>query len=250
MIALIVCGMLMMVGRVRAQEAPTATPAPVDLSSVAGQQPLFADPPTATRTPTQAPPALLEPLETANIRAEPSTDAAILGVMRTGERYNVTGRYFQWYQFQYQQSPNGLGWVFGELVRIDGDPNLIPEIDLSVQATLDPVLLGATQTLQAVTQTPGGLLTATANARIIAPPPGAGAGVSADGSAAGTPMATFTYPAGVVFVPTPEGGRMVEDDASQAAASDGGGGLPPIVPILVMGGIGVLGLAISSVRRG
>ncbi|MDZ4766832.1 MAG: SH3 domain-containing protein [Chloroflexota bacterium] len=251
MFALIVYGALMSYTVVHAQEAITSTPAPVDLSGAAAQQPLQSNPPTLTRTPTDAPPARLEPLESANVRAEPSTDASILGVIRAGEVYNVTGRYFQWYQFQYQQSPNGRGWVFAELVRIDGDPNAVPEIDLSAQPTVDTAQLGLTETMAVITQTPGGLLTATANARIIAPPPGAGGSVSGEGSvSAGTFMPTFTYPAGAVFVPTQDtAAALAPDTPAPSPISDEGGGLPPIVPILVMGGIGVLGLAISSVRR-
>jgi hypothetical protein len=235
-----------------AQEAPTATPAQVDLSNAAAQQPQPANAPTATRTPTEAPPARLEPLESANVRAEPSTSAAILGQIRAGEVYNVTGRYFEWYQFQYPQSPNARGWVFGQLVNIIGDPAAIPEIDLSAQATVDPLILGATQTLEAITQTPGGLLTATVNARLIAAPPGAGAELpGGSGEITGTPQPTYTYPPGVVRLPTQPAGA-VPDTAFESTASsvaNGGGGLPPLVPIMVLGGIGVLGLAISSVRR-
>lgn len=246
-IVLVLTLMSVFASSVSAQEAITATPAPVDLSNAAAQQPLLADPPTATRTPTEAPPALLEPLETANVRAEPSTDASILGVIRAGEVYNVTGRYFQWYQFQYQQSPNGRGWVFGELVTIIGDPNSIPEIDLNAEPTVDAVLLGSTETMAAITLTPGGLLTATANARIIAPPPGAGAGLGGEAMGVGTPLPTYTYPPGVVFVPTQA--NTTGNVTSNTPTTNSSGGLPPVIPILVMGGIGVLGLAISSVRR-
>lgn len=245
-IGLLVC----VVATAASAQAPTSTPAPVDLSGAAGQQPQFSAPPTATRTPTETPPAVLQPRESANVRAEPSTDASILGVIRAGEVYNVTGRYFEWLQFQYPNSPNGRGWVFGQLVDITGDLNAIPEIDLSAQPTLDPLVLGATETLAAITLTPGGLLTATANARQIAAPPGAGgAALSSDSGAVELILPTFTYPAGVVFAPTPLPDTAPNDEPASAPRTDDSGGLPPIVPIMVLGGIGVLGLAISSVRR-
>jgi hypothetical protein len=255
-IALVVISALIGAAAVGAQEMATSTPAPVDLSGVIQQQPQaqFSIPATATWTPQPTPSVRLEPLRTANVRILPSTDASgafgeIIGQIRAGEVYNVTGRFVNWYQFQYPDSPNGRGWVYGELVTIYGDVNAIPVIDLSAQATIDPLILGATQTLAAVTLTPGGLLTATANARVIAAPPSAGgAALSGDGGEPGMILPTYTYPAGIVFMPTqPAPNGMSELSAPISRSRTGG--IPPIVPIMVLGGIGVLGLAISSIRR-
>jgi hypothetical protein len=255
-VALVVISALIGTASVSAQEIATSTPAAVDLSGAVQQQPevQFSVQPTATWTPQPTPSVRLEPLQTANVRDLPSTDASgafgiIIGQIRAGEVYNVTGRFVNWYQFQFQDSPNGRGWVYGDLVTIIGDVNSIPIIDLSVQPTVDPFILGVTQTLAAVTLTPGGLLTATANARVIAAPPGAGgAALGGDGVEPGMILPTYTYPAGVVFMPTqaPPSGM---NEMPAPLSSNQTGGIPPIVPIMVLGGIGVLGLAISSIRR-
>ncbi|PJF28376.1 MAG: hypothetical protein CUN53_00520 [Phototrophicales bacterium] len=253
---LIIVSALLWTAGVDAQEIATSTPAVVDLSGAVQQQPQaqFSVQPTATWTPQPTPSVRLEPLQTANVRDLPSTDAsgafgAIIGQIRVGEVYNVTGRFVNWYQFQYPDSPNGRGWVYGDLVTIYGDVNAIPVVDLSVQATIDPAILGVTQTLAAVTLTPGGLLTATANARVIAAPPGAGgAALSSESGEPGMILPTYTYPAGVVFVPTQAAPSGIID-TPVPVSSNQTGGIPPIVPIMVLGGIGVLGLAISSIRR-
>lgn len=255
-IALVIVSALMWTSGAGAQEIATSTPAPVNLSGAVQQQPeaQFSVQSTATWTPQPTPSVRLEPLQTANVRDLPSTDASgafgnIIGQIRVGEVYNVTGRFVNWYQFQFPDSPNGRGWVYGDLVTIYGDVNAIPVVDLSAQASIDPAILAVTQTHAAVTLTPGGLLTATANARVIAAPPGAGgAALSSEGDEPGMILPTYTYPAGVVFMPTqPAPDGITETPAP--VSSNQTGGIPPIVPIMVLGGIGVLGLAISSIRR-
>lgn len=228
-----------------AQIVPTATPAQVNLSQIV---PTEAEPgigPTATWTPTPIGQAILEARDFANVRAAPDTSAAQLGVIRSGERYNVTGRYYQWLQFQYNQSPTGLGWVFGDLVNITGDPATIPEIDLNAEPTLDPFALGQTATFAVLTQTPGGVLTATAAVRdpLAAINTSENAGI----------LPTFTYPPEIVpIAPTqPAAGAVVDmaEFEQPSAANLDPSALPPIVPIIVLGGMGLLGLAISAMRK-
>lgn len=243
-------------GAVSAQE-PTVTPAVISLSPVAPAQE-FVDPAAATptRTPTPEARALLEPKELANVRADASTEADQLGTIRAGEFFNVIGRYERWLQFEYPPSPNGRGWVYDELVTITGDAASIPAIDLNALPTFDPAAGAATQTMSAVTQTPGGVLTATAvsRAEVTAPVANVGGIITTQavpGEIAREILPTFTYPPGVVaMAPTQEPG----DDATQAAdrpasAPTNGAVMPPIAPILILGGIGLLGLAISSIRR-
>jgi hypothetical protein len=236
----------------QAQDAPTATPAVISLSPAApAPEAISPAEATPTRTPTPLAAALLEARELANVRADPSLDGDKLGEIRAGETYNVIGRYARWIQFEYPPSPNGRGWVYDELVTITGDAAAIPELDLAAQPTDDPFADSATQTQQAITQTPGGLLTATAVSREI-PAPGAGGIVSTTVSDELTQafLPTFTYPPGIVaLAPTPGVAPALErtDNPATPSAPDG---FPPLLPIVVLGGVGLIGLAISAVRRG
>jgi uncharacterized protein YraI len=230
------------------QVAPTASPAVINSGDLALQQPQQPNigAATATWTPSPPPPAVAQVTDQVNVRAEPSTDAAILGVIRPGEAYNITGRWFEWVQIQFVSSPNGRGWVFGQLVTIVGDEAAIPNIDLNAQPTLDPTIVGATLTLEIVTRTPGGLLTATAQNREISL-----AGEGAESLVgAGTPLPTFTYPPGLVFAPTQAVSETELTPRETTPRPDETGGIPPIVPIALLGGLGLLGLVVGTLRRG
>lgn len=242
---------------VSAQE-PTVTPAVINLSAVAPVPEIIdsAQPPTPTRTPTPQAQALLEAKELANVRADASTESDQLGTIRAGEFFNVIGRYARWIQFEYPPSPNGRGWVYDELVNITGDTASIPEIDLNAQPTSDPVAAAASQTLAAVTQTPGGVLTATAvsRAEVTAPVANVGGIISTQavpGEITREFLPTFTYPPGIVaMAPTEaQGEDTAQDEDRPASTPIGDVSMPPIAPILILGGIGLLGLAISSIRR-
>jgi hypothetical protein len=231
-------------------QVATSTPVQINLSPVApgaGEQPIDAAP-TPTRTPTEAGIALLEAKEFANVRAEPSTDSAQLGQIRIGETYNVMGRYVSWILFQFPSSPTGTGWVFGDLVNLTGNVDGIPEVDPFAQGTnVDNTALGATATQDILTQTPGGILTATIQARQVQP----GAPTPTVGGTREI-LPTFTYPPGIVAI-APTSGVPVsatETNPNVFVPSTSSEGVPPIVPILVLGGVGLLGLAVSSLRRG
>lgn len=225
---------------VSAQEAPTPTPLIIQVATVApdtnsgsGDSGIVLA--TATWTPTTTGPVLLEALDIANVRSLPSTDESQLGTIRTGDVYNVTGRYENWYQFQYNPAPNGYGWVYGELVTITGDAAGIPNLNpYSGEATAASVL-------------------PTSDSAII--PPGTGgviataAGGDLSGSGIEAPsLPTFTYPPGVIRpqATDPAVSSTPEPQFSVTAATSD---VPPILPILVLGGLGILGLAASSLRR-
>lgn len=246
--------LLSVVVTVRAEpvvQVPTETPAQINLSPVTqlpADQPNPADA-TATRTPTPEGIALLEAKEFANVRAEPSTESAQLGTIRVGEQYNVIGRYVSWIQFEFPSSPTGRGWVYGELVNLSGNVENIPEVDPYSQASaLDSAASNATGTQNVITQTPGGVLTATAVSRQLAAPD------AASPTNAGTReiLPTFTYPPGMVAVAPTPGVAITTDAAGEqtVAPVSNGTSLPPIVPILLLGGVGLFGLAISALRRG
>ncbi len=229
------------------QDVP-ATPAQINLSPVAPEvQAQDSGGPTPTRTATQPGIALLEAKDFANVRADPSTDSAQLGQIKAGEQYNVIGRYVSWIQFQFPTSPTGKGWVFGDLVNLTGNIDNIPDIDPFANEQVDSVSSGATATQSVLTQTPGGILTATILARIVIPQ---GTPAPAD-SGTHEILPTFTYPPGMIPI-APSPGAPVSTASPDAAAllpTSNSNNLPPIVPILVLGGIGLLGLALSSLRR-
>ena len=251
LVAVLLSGVVLVNADLVAQVA-TSTPVQINLSPIAsgGEQPVDASQPTPTRTPTEAGIALLEAKEFANVRAEPSTDSAQLGQIRIGETYNVMGRYVSWILFQYPSSPTGTGWVFGDLVNLTGNIDGIPEVDPYSQGTnVDNTALGATATQDILTRTPGGILTATIQARAAVVQPGA---ATPTDSGTREILPTFTYPPGMVAIAPTEGAPPVatETNAPPVAPTTNSDSVPPIVPILLLGGVGLLGLAVSSLRRG
>ncbi len=253
-LALFLTLMIMMIQEVIAETSAqvSATPARINLSTPTPSPTLQLVTETPTRTPTPVGLVVLEAFTEANVRAEPDPESERLGTIRGGEIYTVLGRYFRWIQFQYDPSPNGRGWVFDELVTITGDTSAIPDLAEQTIPTVDPALLGSTQTLEAVTLTPGGILTATANARIIPAPVRVDTAIIAESTEAVNSLSalpTFTYP--------PDISRGNINDTVEAQptlipenqAVELANNIPPIVPILALGGIGILGLLVSSVRR-
>lgn len=240
-LALVVLGL----SAVNAQP-PTATPVPLNLSTVAPQEQIPNATPTWTPTPEGQ--VMIEARDFANVRAEPDPNAAQLGQIRNGEMYIATGRYFEWIQFQFDQTRRG--WVFGQLVDVTGNINNLPEIGVAAEPTVPVEGIAETQTMAAVTQTPGGVLTATAVAAQNLLPGDLPANAGST-ELLGSVLPTFTYPPNLAAIaPTPGVGNAIVPTESSTPLSDASSGnLPPIVPILVLGGVGLLGLAISSLRR-
>lgn len=232
-------------------QVPTETPALINLEPIAQQIPtLDTGGPTPTRTPTPQGVALLEAKEFANVRAEPSTESAQLGTIRSGEQYNVIGRYISWIQFEFPPSPTGRGWVFGELVNLSGNIENVPDIDpYSGQSQLDAASIGATSTQGVLTMTPGGVLTATAVSGQIAQP---GFVTSTPEGASGI-LPTYTFPPGMVAM-APTSSAAINPESTDALSAPipatNSNSVPPIAPILILGAVGLLGLVISSLRRG
>lgn len=230
----------------------TATPARINLSTATPlpNVPLLTE--TPTRTPTPIGLVVLEAITEANVRAEPDPESERLGTIRAGEIYPVLGRYFRWLQFQYDPSPNGRGWVFDELVTLTGDQTTIRDLAAQDVPTVDPVVLGITQTLEGITLTPGGILTATAVAGVIPGPEIIGNGVTLENAQQpGGVMAlpTFTYPPNALRPDTRGFAATQPTSSPNGLATESAEGLPPIAPIVVLGGLGLLGLLVSSVRR-
>ncbi len=222
---------------------PTATPT---------NQPPTAEP---TRTPTSEGPASARALnEGTNVRASPDITAERVGQIDPNEAYPVVGRYFEWYQLQFPESPSGIGWVHQSVIEILGDELRIPDLNAEQLPTVDPAIPNRQATDDAITQTPGGFLTLTAQAFItpegvFTAAPGIQGNQSGPQSNSGAPafaggqLPTYTF---VNQTPTPIDVAAIRNSG---AAPDAGGGLPPIAPIVGLIGMGILGLLISALRR-
>ncbi len=258
------------VGAEPAQEnLPTATPVQVNLPTPLPIIPTDSQDTTdtissTTRTPTPEGSALLEAITEANVRSQPDPESDRLGTIRAGDIYTVVGRYFKWYEFQYNQSPNGIGWVFDELVNITGNTDSIPDLTLGTP-TPGVSAQQASSTLVVLTQTPGGILTATAGVGAIPLPIESSVGRNATAAdlpglpnltgGGPTSLPTFTPPPNLASVSltiqlsdeSAVGG--VSTDIPKSSDVITPSRIPPILPILVLGGIGILGLIISSIRK-
>lgn len=235
--------------------APTVTPAQVRLVTPTPFVELEAPTPASSDelvTPTLARElVLIELVADVNARSSPELiDENVLGLVRSGERFNVLGRYFNWIQFQYDLAPDKRAWVYQDLVQIIGDATLIKEIDPFIEPTLDPLIAGATQTREAILQDPNGLLTVTALERVIQlPGESVVDGVVGIDPNEGTVLPTYTYPVGISRdLLTPVGQSSLGLPSSTNATSARNDSLPPIVLILVLLGFGMLGLTVTALR--
>lgn len=247
----VVFSVLSLTQTVQSQELITSTPVRIQIPDQAAPAVELISSPTVTRTPT-ASAVMVSAKEGAgevNVRAEPDIESDRLGSIRAGEFYPVLGRYFRWIQFQYDASPNGRGWVFDELVDITGDASSIPDLSQQTLPTQDPAIAAATQTQAAVTQTPGGILTLTAETRIL-PLPGADSSSLAVTVESGMQvLPTFTYPPDIVAVAPTDFVEIVNTTNPDAPPFDIPNNVPPILPIIALGAGGLLGLVVSSLRR-
>jgi hypothetical protein len=202
---------------------------------------------------------MLQAIQSANVRADGDINAQRLGEIVNGDLYPVTGRAFRWLRIEFDASPTGVGWVYDELVEIIGDESAIPDLTAILLPTANAAIAGATQTLDALTQIPGGIETATASARFLDAPqglPGVGGGQGENtepvlgGIAPAGPLPTFTYPPNIVaMAPTESAPEAGITSIGEAESLEPTGQLAPIVPISVLIGLGMAGLIISATRR-
>lgn len=217
------------------------TPAPVVLPSTSPTSAVLVTA-TSTRTPTPEGPALAEALEgPTNVRSGPDITYERLGQILPGATYPILGQAAGtlWYKIQFPDSPNGTAWVFEQVVSITGNIEAIPQIEISNEPTVNVGRAQATQTIEALAQTPGALETATVAAQIAG---FVATGGPSEATSTLAPQPTFTFPPGAgaqatTFIPT------------QAPTVSNGGGLPPIIPIVGLGLLGTLGLLIAVLRR-
>jgi hypothetical protein len=238
---------------VSAQNGIRVSPTPVQVQlPQAPVQPIQQEEVFASETPvptsTDDPTVMLEvkpDLETADVRGMPEPEGERLDPIKTGAHYPVTGRYYKWIQFRYDKSLSGFGWVFEDLVDITGS-NTIPDLDPYSTPTITPIGGNIEETRAAVTLTPGGVETVDAQARLISIPTLAVTGTIENVG----PLPTFTMPAELAPRDAPaavedSGANTFEETLVRAAT----GQIPPIVPILVLAGLGLFGMIVSMWRR-
>lgn len=204
---------------------------------------------SATRTPTPQGAAVLEAITEANVRSQPDPGSERLGVIRKGDLFPIIGRYFRWYQFQYDQSPRGTGWVFDELVTIIGDQASI--IDLAADITPTPPVADTSSTLEVLTLTPGGFLTATSDALSIPLPGQLSSQVLLPPTQPASVLPTFTYPANLLVYNSflSSDAEMTLTPTTSTNIDTTPARFPPILPILIFAGGGILGLIFGSLWR-
>jgi uncharacterized protein YraI len=119
---LILIGILMSTG-CGVEQTPLPIPSPVGVVTATL-------PPTPTASPT-APPITSTPIPTLppvegttttqlNVRAEPSTNAASLGLLPIFSKIQIVGKDVggNWYQILYEQGPGGRGWLTTQYVQV------------------------------------------------------------------------------------------------------------------------------------
>lgn len=222
---------------VRAQQASSPTPVPLQFPTATATAGLPTE--TPTRTPTSVGRPWVEALAAeTNVRAGPDINEARLGQIAPGTPYTVLGKRFQWYWIEYPEAPGGSGWVHESVVALSGDAAQIP--NLEEIPTTAPELAEAQQTQAALTLTPG--LGATLTAQALITP--TGLFTPQEGEPAtlqpGQPLPTFTYPP---YTVTP----VIIPRQNPPASPDGG--LAPIIPILILGALGMMGMLVSLLRR-
>ncbi|MCL5999226.1 MAG: SH3 domain-containing protein [Chloroflexi bacterium] len=90
-----------------------------------------------------------------NVRSGPGTNYDLLGTLNAGQTALVKGKSedITWWQIEYANGPNGVGWVFGDLVVFTGDAQGVlvaaaippPQASVAVADTPQPVDVAPTQ---------------------------------------------------------------------------------------------------------
>ncbi|MCY4018355.1 MAG: SH3 domain-containing protein [Chloroflexi bacterium] len=230
-----------------AQAQRTATPITVRLVTATppGVQPF---PPTVTSIPTATlpGPTFLQAPVTAgniNVRAAPDLGSEVLGTISFGTLYPALRRYFQWYELRYEPSPNGRAWVYGELVEVTGDRDNVQVVDnfadISVIPDDDNSLEG---------EGSGAAAESDSDSRILVISTEDGAAGRSEAERMASPLPTFTRPPDLpAIIPT---GSVVRPTLDEIRTDpDRRSEFPPLFPILMLAGFGLVGLLINLIRQ-
>jgi hypothetical protein len=133
--------------------------------------------------------------------------------------------------------------VFDELVKIVGDESTIKDLTQNATPTVDTAALDATATVAAVLGTV--LPTRAGDTGLSLPVFSATNDSQLDATPqdAAVPLPTFTFPANLA----PGSANVTSGQAASADTTPSA--FPPIMPIILLGGLGVVGLVISSSLR-
>lgn len=123
------------VDAVVAQDGVAPASQPVEIPPVESQvvEEPTAVPTTVVSTPTLEPTNTPDPearvtiLQNMNVRAGPGTGYPVVGAGTAGQSSKIIGRNNDnsWVQVEYPGTSDGTGWVYSDLVQIDGDPNIV-----------------------------------------------------------------------------------------------------------------------------
>lgn len=130
---------------------------------------------TTVAQPTTAPAAGTNAITNAdnefvNVRNGPGLNYAIAGQLKQTASANVKGKSEdgQWWQIEFAQADKGLGWVFGNLVKFNGNAGAIPVVKVAAppaQPTLVPIATAAPTQPPAPTAPAASLLPYSQNVR-------------------------------------------------------------------------------------
>ena len=209
-------------------QLPTATATPIGGATA-----------TPTRTPT-FPIVLVEAVERAKLRTGPGLGFDTVGELLAGDSaLQVLGRSvnYPWYMVAWPTGPEGVAWVHQDIVSVIGDILSVPIVQDPIPATVDPTQAALLASATVLLQTPGAAETATAEALIA--PTGIFTSTPIAGDIGGVASAQFT--------PPPLDGQLFSMPDSQDPTS--GAAIPPALVIITLGGLGIVALAISVLRR-
>ncbi len=88
----------------------------------------------------QPPPVTAEAVGQANLRSEPGLDTDIVGQIVSGTQYAVVGRsqFYPWVLLADPATLQPIGWVFNDLVSVQGDINSVPFSEQVLNGTILP----------------------------------------------------------------------------------------------------------------
>jgi len=229
----------------QAQRTATAITVRLVTATPPGAQPF---PPTVTSLPTATlpGPAFLQAPVTAgniNVRAAPNLDSEVLGTISFGALYPALRRYFQWYELRYEPSPNGRAWVYGELVEVTGDLDNIQVVDNFADISVIP---SDGNSLEA--EDGGAAAESDDDSRVLVISTEDGAAGRSEAERMASPLPTFTRPPDLpAIIPT----GNIDAPTQNEARTDPGrrSQLPPLFPIVMLAGFGLVGLLINLIRQ-
>ena len=112
--------------------------------------------------------------EPTNVRAGPGTDYDLVGTLVKGQGGAILGQVLRspyvWLKIVYIGGPDNTGWVLKDLVRVVGDLNTVPILDLPPTPTLPPTSTAAVEAFEGTpTPEPQRLPTFTAPPPVVRP---------------------------------------------------------------------------------